>query len=306
MKKDLYQQIRNYSFNVAYFMTKNFHDAEDIAQIVCIKFLLNEDKIKKPIPWSKTVTRNEVYKLIKNAPNKELNCSKATLENFEKELYTTCLDLTNYEKLVTETDAKKLLEKGDYRIFKLWIKCNYKMKIIKKKLNITLNAAYIRIHKMKRNLRSAKLKSEGYYTSREIIDFQTNYNINKFIKKFCMKMKEKDLFSLRSYLEFIDTNGIETLDIVKYLDYEVTLKEKLVHEILVPYIDSKASVKFFYLSIKIDRKSKIKLIKFVEVIQEDILSVNKTEEKFLEMMPISEKGILPITFDEVKGMVRKK
>ena len=44
---------------------------------------------------------------------------------------------------------------------------------------------------MKRNLRVKKLVQEGYTTSKDIIDYNTNKKIVKFIKMFVDKMKSK-------------------------------------------------------------------------------------------------------------------
>ena len=68
---------------------------------------------------------------------------------------------------------------------------------------------------MKRNLRAQKLLKEGYTTSKDIIDYNTNKNIVKFIKIFVDKIKSNDLKSLHSYLEHIPKEEIKCLDIAK-------------------------------------------------------------------------------------------
>lgn len=94
MKELLYEQIRNCSFNIAHYMTRNYHDAEDIAQIVSLKFLLSEKKIEKPLAWSSAVTKNEVYRLSKMKNKEMITIGKTNLEKFDSKLQTS-INLSN-------------------------------------------------------------------------------------------------------------------------------------------------------------------------------------------------------------------
>jgi DNA-directed RNA polymerase specialized sigma24 family protein len=118
MREELYKQIRDHAFNLAHFMTKNYHDAEDIAQIVSLKYLLNEKDVHNPFAWSKTVTKHEVYSRNKEGQKSAQLQQKDQLENYEDNLTEFMDDMERSEKEVRPVEAKELLSRDDFRIFK--------------------------------------------------------------------------------------------------------------------------------------------------------------------------------------------
>jgi DNA-directed RNA polymerase specialized sigma24 family protein len=304
MTEETYSIVRNSAFNLANIMTHNYHDAEDIAQIVSLKFLLNQKEINNPIAWSNKVTKNEVYSRTKKYKNSEILLQKQAIENYEDKLADIMNEIQYSDKLISSKEAKQLLSADDYRIFNLWLKSNFNVTKIAKILNLSYYSAHTRVYKMKRNLRSQKLIKEGYTTSKEIIDYNTNKNIVKFIKMFVNKMKSNDLESLHSYLEHIPKEKIQPLDIATTLDYDVKLKENMIHEILLPYIDSQAQVQFCGVRLKIDKRNRIKVTEFISK-PRNVLAINKSTEQVLKKLPKIEKGIIQIDFDNAEEILKE-
>lgn len=166
------------------------------------------------------VSRTDEAMIIENNPSFGVIVSNYQFNLTPQRVY----EIINYDKLISLEEAKQLLSYEDYKIFRLWEKSNFNVSKVSKLLKLSYHSAHTRVYKMKRNLRALKLKKEGYTTSKDIIDYNTNKKIVKFIKMFVDKMNTNDLKSLHSYLEHIQIEKIECLDITRVLDYDVKLK----------------------------------------------------------------------------------
>ena len=304
MNEEIYSIVRNNAFILANSMIKNYHDAEDIAQIVSLKYLLNHKEIVNPLAWSYKVTKNEVYSRSKKNKNSELLLQKQAIENFEEKLDDVMGKIQDFDKIICLEEAKHLLSRDDHKIFRLWEKSNFKVLKVSKLLNLSYYSSHTRVYKMKRNLRARKLMKEGYTTSKDIIDYNTNKKIVKFIKMFVDKMKSNDLKSLHSYLEHIPKEEIQCLDIAKILDYDVKLKDNMIHEILLPYFNSDDQVQFCGVRFKIDKHKKIKVTEFISK-PRSVLIVPKSDEQILRKFPKKEKGKIPIDFVDIKKILKR-
>ncbi len=264
MIEETYHAVRDYAFSLANFMIRNYDDAEDIAQIVSLKFLLNEEKLDDA-------------------------CS---------------VDKYN-EKYISISEAKTLLKKNDYKIFKLWLDADFDVKKVAKELELSYNAAHNKVYKMKRNLRAEKLKQQGWLGSKDMIDYNTNKNIIKFINTFVKKMEKRDFNHLRSYFEYIEIEKITKFDIKKIFNYDILLLKRNLYELYIPYKDSKSQVQFCAFRFKLDKQNHIKVTEFLAK-PTKVVKFNKPKKEVLKMLPGMEKGVLPISADEVKKILKKK
>jgi len=303
--EEIYSIVRNNAFNLANSMIQNYHDAEDIAQIVSLKYLLRQKEICNPIAWSYRVTKNEVYSRSKKNKNSESLLQKQAIENFEGTLEDIMDKIQDYDKRISIEEAKELLSRDDFRVFRLWGKSNFKVSKVAKLLKLSYHSSHTRVYKMKRNLRAQKLKKEGYTSSKDIIDYNTNKKIVKFIKMFVDKMKSNDLKSLHSYLEHIQKDEIECLDIAKTLDYDIKLKDNMIHELFLPYFDSNDQVQFCFVRFRIDKHKRIKVTEFLSKPQ-SVLIIPKPKKQVLEKLPKIVKGKIKNNFEDVKTMFKKE
>jgi len=304
MTEETYHAVRDYAFNLANFMIRNYDDDEDIAQIVSLKFLLNEDKIIKPLAWSATVIKNEVYSRAKIKGLEKL-LEKTELEKIEEKLDDACSVDKYNEKYISISEAKTLLKKNDYKIFKLWIDNDFDVKKVAKKIKLSYNASRCKIYKMKRNLRAEKLKQQGWLGSKDMIDYYTNKNIIKFINTFVKKMEKRDFNHLRSYFEYIDIEKITKLDIKRIFTYDILLLKRNLYEICIPYKDSKSQVQFCIFRFKLDKQNHIKVTEFFAK-PTKVVKFNMPKKEALKLLPRMEKGVLPISAEEVIKILKKR
>ena len=304
MREETYHAVRDYAFNLSNFMIRNYDDAEDIAQIVSLKFLLNEDKIIKPLAWSATVIKNEVYQRAKIKGLVKL-LEKTELEKIEEKLDDACSVDKYNEKFISISETKTLLKKNDYIIFKLWIDAEFDVKKVANELKLSYNAAHYKVYKMKRNLRAEKLKQQGWLGSKDIIDYYTNKNIITFINTFVKKMEKGDFNHLRSYFEYIDIEKITKLDIKQIFNYDILLLKRNLYELYIPYKDSKSQVQFCAFRFKLDKQNHIKVTEFLAK-PAKVVKFNMAKKEALKILPRMEKGVLPISAEEVIKILEKK
>jgi len=305
MREELYEQIRNCSFNIAHFMTKNYDDAEDIAQIVSLKYLLSEKKIDKPIAWSSKVAKNEVYRLTKLKKNKVILFDKTKLELFESKLLKNIDDTKSIKDHFSIKDAKTLLSKEDYHYFKIWVKHNYNVTKLSKTLQLSYYAAHCRIHRVKKNLRAAKLLHDGYIVSKDIISFNKNKNINYFIKRFVKAIQNNTLNDLRYYIPKELINDVCKLDISKIIDYDVRLLENGIYKIFLHHYTTNNQVNCCVVKLTINIRNRIRVVDLIHSPTKTIV-LDKPLKKIIEKLPRkNDKGIIPIKFKDVEKMIDK-
>jgi len=302
MREEIYQQIRDHSFNLSLHMTKNYNDAEDIAQIVSIKYLLNENRVNQPIAWSSKVTKNEVYLRSRIIAKSETLLEKNKLEIFEDNLKEFLDETRNSEKKLSSEIIKQYLNADDFKVYTKLRKYDFNVSKMAKNMKLTYHAAHTCVYRMKRNLKSKILLKEGYTTSKDVIGYNTNKNIVKFIKIFFKKMKENNLKSLHSYLENIDIDKIQALDVLKVLDYDIKLKTNLVHELLIPYLNTSNQVKFCGIRFIVDKKKRIKVTEFISKPKEAI-KINLSKRKLYARLPKITKGQIQASKKDIKQIL---
>jgi len=233
----IYKKVRDHFFRIALFMLRNENDAEEIAQIVCIKYLIYKDKVEKPLKWCAKVTKNEVYRFCKMRRRENLIISESELER--KISKSEEVENQRFSELrIHLSQVNKLLSSEDYEVYKLYLECGTKTSEYTRRTNTSYYSAGSRIHKMKKNLKSSYLLSIGYIASKEIVSYKTNENIVNFIRVFSKKIRDNDLKSMRKYFQHYDEQKFKPLDFVKPLDYDIRILKGDRYEIILPYLDS--------------------------------------------------------------------
>ncbi len=293
----IYYQIREVAFNTALYLLNDSNDAEDIAQIVCLKFLQNQEQIKNPSAWCKTVARHEVFTLLKKQ-NLEITGLEAKLELLEAERPATCEEIIPEFETIISKEAKSLLSKEEYKFYNLMLKYEQDSKKIAKHLKRSISYVYGFSYRVKRNLVSAKLLKEGYRGTKEIIDYNTNKKIIFFIKTLIDKMQKNDLKSLKRYFQNCESE-IPLINITQHFDYEVYLIAPDIFHLSVPYQNEKNKLDIFTVIFALDKKRNIKIQKFIPQANR-IYRINMPSEEADKMLLPLKKGVPQESLEELK------
>jgi len=304
--EELYKEVHKTAFITSRHISKNYHDAQDIAQEVCLKFFLRiddtEKPIENPISWAKIVARNATYEKLKK--QKKLS----EIDNLEYISDPNQVDPSNVEEGLIEgipdleeNDVKGYLNRDDFSSYKKYIKYKGKTGEYAKAHKLTYSAVATRIYRMKRNLKAAYLKDIGYIAGKDIIDFQTNNNIIKFVKIFADKMKQDDLKSLHKYFEKYSIDTIPNLEIEEYKIYEIKLVSERKFEMLYGYLDIENRISFVVMKFSLNRFNSIKITNVTFPLK--ITKIKSSIKVVNEVLPNPIKGEKPIKVDDAISIV---
>lgn len=299
--EEIYYQTREVAFNTALYMLKNFNDAEDIAQIVCLKFLQNQEQIENHLAWCKTVAKNEVYALAKKQ-KLEITGLNDKLELLEAKQAETCKEIIPEFETISRREAKNLLSKEDYKFYKLMLKYAQDTNKISKHLKQSISFVYGLSYRVKRNLVATKLLKEGYRGTKDIVNYNLHQNILNFIKTLKKKMEEDDLQAMRNYFRDIDITKIPKLDIVETLDYHIHLLCNRCYDVYIPYMDSHNQVQFCIIDFKIDQRNNIIITRFYPK-PTVVIKIDDPGDKLMDEFKPRKKGLLTETKEEAKEII---
>ena len=303
-----YNELWHQAYKVAMYILRNSTDAEDIAQTCTIKYYLKKDEIENSSAWIKTVAKHEALKLAKKQ-NKTYSLNTdflvvpkniptaVDLDKYTDPDYDPPEDFTN-----TTIDAKELLNKEEYKIYKCYLNCKTDIKRFAKKMNLSYRVAISRMYQIKRNLRAAKYQKEGYCGSKKIVNYNLNKKIVHFIKTFTEKMKNNDLKSLHKYLEHYH-KPIPKLDIYKVLDYEIFKLTEDKFRLGIPFINSSRKPGIFIVYFDINKKNNIKIYDFIDK-SDKMIKLNITKEEALKKLKPLKKGILQESKEEIEEILK--
>jgi len=303
-----YNELWHNAYGVAMHILRNSTDAEDIAQTCTIKYYLKKDEIENSSAWIKTVAKHEAFKLAKKQ-NKTYSLNTDFL--VDPKNIPTAVDLDKYtdpdydppeDFTNTTIDAKELLNKEEYKIYKCYLNCKTDIKRFAKKMNLSYRVAISRMYQIKRNLRAAKYQKEGYCGSKKIVNYNLNKKIVHFIKTFTEKMKNNDLKSLHKYLEHYH-KPIPKLDIYKVFDYEIFKLTEDKFRLGIPFINSSRKPGIFIVYFDINKKNNIKIYDFIDK-SDKMIKLNITKEEALKKLKPLKKGILQESKEEIEEILK--
>ena len=303
-----YNELWHNAYGVAMHILRNSTDAEDIAQTCTIKYYLKKDEIENSSAWIKTVAKHEAFKLAKKQ-NKTYSLNTDFL--VDQKNIPTAVDLDKYtdpdydppeDFTNTTIDAKELLNKEEYKIYKCYLNCKTDINKFAKKMNLSYRVAISRMYQIKRNLRAAKYQKEGYCGSKKIVNYNLNKKIVHFIKTFTEKMKNNDLKSLHKYLEHYH-KPIPKLDIYKVFDYEIFKLTEDKFRLGIPFINSSRKPGIFIVYFDINKKNNIKIYDFIDK-SDKMIKLNITKEEALKKLKPLKKGILQESKEEIEEILK--
>ncbi|MBT3169640.1 MAG: sigma-70 family RNA polymerase sigma factor [Candidatus Cloacimonetes bacterium] len=304
-KEQEYNKLWHQAYGVAMYILHNTTDAEDVAQTTTIKYYLKEDEIENSSAWIKKVAKHEAIKLAKKQ-NKTYSLDTDLL--VDQKNIPTAVDLDKYTETdyeppedltVSKQEAKKLLSKEEYKIYKCYLNCKTDINKFAQKMNLSYHAASTKIYQIKRNLRATKYQKEGYIGTKKIVGYNLNRKIVTFIKTLVKKLNENDIKSLRKYFKLCETDNDCQIKIKKILDYEISKESEQAYHLFIPYITDNNQPQCIQIHFNVDNKSHIRISKYTFKTNQ-IYKVKMSKKEFLSQLPAAKKGVIPINLKETK------
>ena len=302
MQEKLYSDVLKKAYKSAFYILKDDYEAEEIAQQCAIKYFTRDKEILSPLAWVSVVAKNAAIKKAQSI--KFISLDTHRLPDLSNDLPQQCLDkyldddFEEPENLdVIPEEAKELLNMDDLKVYKLILKYGKDINQIAGKLKLSYNSTASRVYRAKRNLKAAKLLKEGYVGTKNIINYQLNKNIIKFINILKKKLNNNDLTSLSKYFADYNSEMIEKVLIKKTYDYEIIKVDCHKYSLCIPYKDFLDKMQFIQVYIAIDKFNHIRITKFYTV-SSTVFKIQDDKDKIINKLPKSKKGIIPNKYEE--------
>jgi len=297
--KEVYYKIRDKAFSSALIILCNEHDAEDIAQNVCIKFLLSKKSIEHPRSWANIVAKNEAYALRKkqNCYNDNLADKVETIATQKKIETEVILEF----EAISKAEAKDLLTKSDYDLYKLMLKHRQNANKIADSINKSKSFVYGACYRVKRNLKAAKLLKEDYRGSKEIVGYNLHQNILNFIKKLTTSMQNNNYKKMHNYFREINVSEIHKMDMIETMEYQIHLLGEKVYDIFIPFRDSQREIKFCIVDFKLNKLNEIVVTNITDNPATVLITENLSAKDHFKQ---KRKGLLVKTSEEAEQIFK--
>ena len=117
-------------------------------------------------------------------------------------------------------------------------------------------------------------------------------------------MQADSINDLKYYISKDVLSKIEKVDIHSFIKFDVKIKEDKIFEILIAYYDSNKQVGFCFVHLKIDKRNRIRVVGFKPK-PSVVIKIKNPEKVFSEVPPVNEKGIIPLSFEEMTKIIKK-
>ncbi len=254
LEKD-YAGFTKAAYRTAYSITGKREDAEDIAQVVTMRYLVNESKVKPESAknWVISTSKNESYLLLRNQKNQFVKEPEAvaSYDTYEQELTESFLDekRTKQERRLLMKKIRENLPQHEQNIlYKYFIKGEKLSDILAKgkKKAVSKTSLYQKIYRLRKDTRAELLISKGIKCSKDIVSVNLNQSIIRFINKYSQCIKEKSFESMKRYFCEIGTpQSVPRFNIQEVIDYDVELVGRQQFTIYVHFLNTRGKLEYF-------------------------------------------------------------
>ncbi|MCB5231160.1 MAG: hypothetical protein WCX83_04525 [Candidatus Cloacimonas sp.] len=265
-EKGAYLDYNKIAFRTALSIVRHKEDAEDIAQVTTMRYMLNEGNINPNAArsWIAQTAKNESYLVLGQASRKkevqvdsfdvvEQRITDFLIDDVSREIEKErSLDLLNTIRAKFNSQERALLEKYLFDGQKL--REYYPTKGLKlKKKSLTQ-----KMYRLRKAIRAEYAKSQGIKTSKDLLDYRLNENLNRFIKKYQECLEKRSFESMSRYFKEI---GIPTevplINIKKIIDQDVELIGPRQYKIYVYFIDNRKAISNFTVTFEVNESGNL-------------------------------------------------
>lgn len=310
-----YASFADVAFKTAFSITGKREDAEDIAQIVTMRYLLNEHKITSSSPqnWAVTTSRNESYLILKK--NKELvPKNNDDFQSYEQEITESLLD-----RELNDGEAEKLLAKirrylpevEQTILIKYFFEGKKLSELISKyRKNINKKSLYQKVYRLRRDARAEYARSRCMKSSKDIINFNLNQRIIRFIRKYKECMDNRSFEPIKNYFRADALPAaLPKFCIEEIIDYDVVLIGRNKYKIFTSFVTKRGAIDIFSAVISTDKNSVFienipdnSDIEYCVVLDEDSLPAGINEK----LSAINKKGFTDISHKDLERLLNNR
>jgi len=228
-----YNNLYKYSLNIAQQYIGYKDSAFDIAQNSMLSLISSKKEIKSPYSWLRTTVKREAQKYISVEKRHVDTISEKTLNTVD---YRKTFDEESDEILkVSSQKIKQILSKQDFEFFLKLKKHKFSIKQLATEENISPGTVKTTKRRIKRNIMSAYLVEDGWSVGSRILNYNQYLVITRFIHQIIESVKNKQLDSIRNYLQKVDNQVLSELfeGVDSCLEWHITYSEDNYHLFLI-------------------------------------------------------------------------
>ncbi len=215
------QELQLYCYRFALKLTSEPELAQDIAQESIIALFMNIDKVEFIKGWLHSTVYHKTMAAIKDKIN-----FRTLLKEMEQK-QTQFNDLSNLDesaliKTIHPEQIKELLSDSDYEMYQNITKCN-NLKAYSEAAGISYGTARKHSHIVRRNLKAAYLRQQGWQAKPEILTYKQYDNLRRFVHRLLEFSRNNVVHRLKRYCSKINFKEVQNclIQITKVNDWGV-------------------------------------------------------------------------------------
>ncbi len=294
MNEQQYMQLRDNAVRIAFKITKNRDDAEDVAQEALLKLMMMDKEIENPAGWITTVVRNQSLSVIKKKSRTvRLTDEKLSTENsFSEPEHDELPDLDM-------DHVKALLSAADFRVYKMMLK--YKtVKAYATAAKKKYSSTAANVQRMKQNLVAAYNRDKQVVTGINLLTYNEARSCREMLKILPTISNSEDMKKHVRYFEEYEGNSFN-LDIDAIRVWNIHLKKNIIN-LFITFESKSHDIENCKIDFVINKLNRIKIRNIRTLPTARIKDIDK--EEFLRKFKLSKSGILNL--DEESADILEK
>ena len=280
MTEQQYMQLRDSAVRMAFKITKNRDDAEDVAQEALLRLMMMEQDIDNPAAWITTVVRNQSLTVIKKKSKTiQLTEEKLVSENtFTEPEHDDLPDL--------DLDhVKSLLSTTDFRLYKMILK--YKtVKAYATAAKKKYSSTAAKVQKMKQNLVAAYHKDKQIVTGINLLSYNEARSCRELLKILPTISNSEEMKKHVRYFEEYQGEFFH-LEISKIRSWNIHLKSDI-NVLYITFENNDNEIDNCKIDFVINKLNRIKIREIRKLPTTRIKDIDK--EEFLRRIKLSQSG----------------
>jgi DNA-directed RNA polymerase specialized sigma24 family protein len=260
-----YTDYTRVAYNTAFSIIRHKEDAEDVAQVTTMRLVLNEGRINKESErnWVITTARNESFLMLEKN-GRDVKVAPDSFDRLEQEITDYLLEYYDPNHEITDfmNHIKETASPQDWELLNRYLSQGRKLRDLYPYLNSSMKKSSVRqkLYRLRKELRTQYYKRAGVTASKQIVNFNLNQNILRFLKKYKQCLEARSFESMSRYLQKTGIpSEVPRINIKRIVDYDIRLVNSEEYEIFVFYIDNRKVMNAFTMAFWLDDKGNMVL-----------------------------------------------